>query len=315
MSQVKTWLRAVRLPFFSNPINSVILGAAVAWWTHGLFQLSHFLLVMLGIVVLCAAAQLSNEYFDFLSGADFVAEEQSSALSDGSRVLPEGELEPRSVHRASIVLMAVGSLIGLFLTLVRGPAVLVLGLIGVFSVYFYTAPPIRFQYRGLGEFVLGLNLGPLIVVGSHYVQARELAWQPLLAALPVGFLNAATIFIMKLSTHETDRRVGKNTLAVILGRQRAGKVYIALLSLVYTTVVLAVVLQALPWMSLVALSTIPIALRAARMSTEHLRTIEEPPQPTSGLLRAMGLTASLLWLTGPLLSIGCVLDRLIKRGL
>lgn len=171
--RMKVWLKAMRAPFFQAVIIPSLLGTVIAWSKAGIFHPGYFVLATLGVVFVNAGTNLANDYFDHQSRADDINKEVTP-FSGGSRVIQEGLLPPRWVYLASLVFLGLASLIGLYLTYMRGLAILVIGMIGVGSGYFYPASPIKVGYRGWGELLAGINCGPLVVLGAYYVQTKAL---------------------------------------------------------------------------------------------------------------------------------------------
>ena len=262
--RLKTVIKVTRAPFFASLIASVIVGTAVAW-REGIFHWGYFLLTLVGIVCINAGLNMSNDYFDHLSGNDEINRELTP-FSGGSRTIQQGILSPRQVLTWSLFFFSLGILIGLYLAVARGLPVLWFGVAGVFLAFFHGAPPFRLSYRGhgLGELATGIAGGPLIVLGSYYVQTQRVTYQALWASIPVGLLCAALIWINEFPDYEADRAAGKNTLVVVLGRQRAVWGYIAVVVSVYVVVVAGVALRFLPYAASLALLALPLAYKGIR---------------------------------------------------
>ncbi len=275
--RLKTVIKVTRAPFFASLIASVIVGTAVAW-REGIFHWGYFLLTLVGIVCINAGLNMSNDYFDHLSGNDEINRELTP-FSGGSRTIQQGILAPRQVLTWSLFFFSLGILIGLYLAVARGSPVLWFGVAGVFLAFFHGAPPFRLSYRGhgLGELATGIAGGPLIVLGSYYVQTQRLTYQALWASIPVGLLCAALIWINEFPDYEADRAAGKNTLVVVLGRQRAVWGYIAVVVSVYVVVVAGVALRFLPYAASLALLALPLAYKgiggALRFHSNTLKLI------------------------------------------
>jgi len=251
-----------------------------------------------------AGTNIANDYFDHLSGNDPVNVEFVSPFTGGSRLIQEGLLSPREVLTESLFFFALGSAVGLYLTWARGPAVLVLGLIGLFSGFFYTAPPIYLAKWGIGEFFVGLNCGFLITLGSYYVQSRSLAWEPVVAAIPVACLIAAVLWINEFQDAPADHAVGKDTLVVRLGRRRAVTGYIVLMATTYLSIILAAALRVISPFALLALLTLPLAWKAMGVARLHYDDYQR-------LTPANATTIQIHMLTGLLLILGYLLDKVI----
>ncbi len=253
------WIAELRAPFFSVTVVSVFLGAAVAWNTRGVFDPTLFLLSLVGALCLHAGTNVINDYFDFLSGCDMINKEYISPFTGGSRLLPDGVLRAGDVRNVALLFFGVGGLIGVYLAMCRGWLVLALGVVGILSGYFYTT---KLVTRSVGELFVGLNFGPLLVLGSYYVQTMTLDFLPFYVSLPVGLLVAAILWVNQFPDYHADKEVGKNTLVVVLSRGKASWVFAGVTLTVYTLIGLGAFLGWIPLISLVSFLTIPLAFKA-----------------------------------------------------
>ncbi len=256
-----TFIRAVRAPFFTGTLVPVLLGTVIAW-REGSFHLGYFLLALLGTLAIHAGLDVSNDYFDHRSGLD-ERNQELTPFSGGSRVIQEGILTPEAMLRLFVACFVLTIGIGLYLSVVRGWPILVIGMLGVFLAFFHNAPPIKLYYRGLGlgEVAVFIGFGPLEVLGAYYVQAQRLSWEALWASIPVGMLIAAVLYINEFPDYQADKAAGKRTAAVLLGRERAVWGYIALMAGTYGAIILGVALSILPYTTLLALLTTPLAYK------------------------------------------------------
>jgi len=297
-------IRVLRAPFFTATVVPVLLGTAIAW-QEGVFHWRYFLLTLFGALCVHAGLNLSNDYFDHLLGSDEINQELTP-FSGGSRVIQEGILAAREVLRLALGFYLVGILIGLYLAVVRGWFVLVLGVVGVLMAFFHTALPFKFSYigYGLGELAVGLGFGPFIVLGSYYVQARTVSYEALCASIPVGLLITAVLYINEFPDYVADKAVGKNTLIVVLGRERAVLGYIVLLVAAYVVIVVGVALHIFPYTLLLALLTVPLAYRGIRGAARFHSN-------TQKLIPTQAATIQLHLVTGLLLCLGYAVAKVL----
>ncbi len=291
------WIKEFRAAFFTAVLIPVSLGAAVSWFSFENFDPVSFFLSLMGVVCVNAGTNLANDYFDYKSGCDLIKTGFSSPFSGGSGLLPKGVLDPGKVHTASLVSFALAGLIGVLLALARGWVVIVLGLIGVFSGYFYTT---QLAPRGIGEFIVGLNCGPLVVIGSYYVQTQTIALEPIVASIPVGMLILAVLWINEIPDHYADARTGKKTLVTRLGIKRAADGYAVLMALTYTVILLGVFFGLMPVSALLSFVTIPLAIRAVFVARRYYADARK-------LIPANASTVLVHLLTGLLLCIAYVI--------
>lgn len=297
-------VRELRAPFFTASIIPILLGSAIAWSRGAPFSPGLFLLTLVGGVLLHAGTNVANDYFDHKSGTDDINVEYVNPFTGGSRMIQEGLLSPRQVLTFSLALFAVASVIGVRLAAVRGPFILLLGAVGIFSGFFYTAPPFRFAHRGLGELFVGLNFGVLMTLGAYFVIAGKFDREPVLASIPVALLIIAVLYINQFQDYTADRAVGKNNIVVMLGKKKARIGYIAILLFVYAWILITALSRSTSPFTLLALLTFPIAFGAMkRLLTNYERTRELAPANAATIL----LHASV----GALLSVAYLLDRII----
>ncbi|MCX7635203.1 MAG: prenyltransferase, partial [Syntrophales bacterium] len=159
---------------------------------------------------------------------------------------------------------------GLILTIRHGWPVLALGVFGVASAVFYTAPPIRFGYRGWGEVIMFVNFGPTLTLGAYYVQAGGVALEPLIVSLVPGLLMWSLIIINEIPDYEADRSGGKTNLVVRWGRERAVLLYLAGLGGAFTIVFTAVATGLSRPLLLLALVGLPWAVSSLGILKDHL---------------------------------------------
>ncbi len=259
------WLKAMRAPFLQASIVPVVLGGVLAWELLGRFNWATFLLSLLGGALIQVSTNMFNDYFDFKSGNDLEVKHQNP-FAGGGRILTAGLVSLKSHLIVATASLIVGCSIGLyFLFTLNVPYLFWIGLVGVVSTYFYVGPPLRLAHRGVGEFIVGLNFGPLMTLGTYYVQTQQLSWQPVLASIPVGLLVGAILWINEFPDMDADRAVGKKTLVLRLGYARSVSAYIGMVLLSYALVAAYLLLGVFPLKystMLIVLLSLPIAVKA-----------------------------------------------------
>jgi 1,4-dihydroxy-2-naphthoate octaprenyltransferase len=297
---LSTWIRELRAPFFTASVVPVVLGAAVAWYYHGSFSLWIFLLALAVTVCLHAGTNVVNDYFDYKSGCDLVNKEYIPMFSGGSRLLVDGVLRPRSVYLFAMGFFTLGIVSSLVLYFVRGWIVLGIVALGAITGYTYTK---HLATRGIGEISVGIDFGPIAVLGSYFVQTGIIDLNPIWASIPVGLLIANILWINEVPDIKADARVGKKTLVARMGERKAIRSFKVILALPYFVVVLGAILNLLPLLCLITLLTAPSAVRAARHADEHI-TKNLPLVPANAGMVKIHLMAGLL------LSLAFVLNRI-----
>lgn len=305
--KLKNWRMALRVPFLTASIVPVLLGTAVAWFTIGTFYWGFFLLTLLAALSIHAGANIINDYSDHRSGNDEVNREFVRPFSGGSRVIQLGLLTPLEMFAGASFFFILSALIGFYLAWSRGPLILVLGAIGLISGIFYTSSLFYWAKRGIGELLVGLNFGILMTLGAFYVQTQSFSWLPVIAAIPVSLLIAAVLYINEFPDYTADKQVGKKTLVVRLGRERAVILYILMMAGVYLSIGVGVATKALPLATLFGLITLPLVIKAIQYARKHHSS-------SFDLVPANALTVTVHLATGLLLTLAFAWEVLGTQG-
>ena len=298
------FLRTTRLPFVSATAVPVLLGIAIAasdgaftWWTA--------LLTLIGAFFAHLGINVSNDVFDTLSGADD-ANVNPTQFSGGSRVAVYGLLSIRQLVALSAALFGVAAVIGLLLVWVTGSMTLLwIGVAGIVVGLAYTMPPLKLVYRGLGEIAVFLGFGPIMLLGAYVVQTGRLAWEPLIASVPVGILVALILYVNEIPDRSGDAQAGKRTLPVRLPAATVQTGYLAGALLAFAVIVAGVAGGILPWPTLAALAAVPMAFRIHR----GIQANYDSPYT---LMAVMGQNVNLNLLVGGLLLLAYVVTIVVR---
>ena len=265
-TKIFKWMVIMRLPFLSATFVPIFAGAAITSMLGEPVSWSWLGLTLLAGAFLHIGTNTSNDYFDHRSGTDALNYNYSNeGLNGGSRSIQMGLITPKGMLTLAIVTFALSAAVGIPLILRSGMPILWLGLIGFFSGLFYTAPPFKFSSRkGMGEFLIGLNFGPLMVAGSTLVQTGKLIPESFLAGIPIGLLIAAVVYMNEFPDHESDKATGKNTLIVVFGPERARAGYVALVASAFISIIIMAINGTLPMLSLIALLAVYFGYTATK---------------------------------------------------
>jgi len=305
MNRITTWIKAVRAPFFTGVAMPVLFGAMLAYYETGDFNWFGFIITMIGIIFAHAGANLANDYFDHRTTDDDI-NPHFTPFSGGSRMIQNKILSPRAVLTAAFVCWTIALAAGIYLTMVTpGYWVLLLAGAGFLGGFFYTATRYALAYNRLGELAILLNFGILPVLGAYYVQTGHFSWSAFWTSFPIGFLITAILYINQYPDYQADKAVGKDHLVVTFGRRGARIGYYFLMFGSYLGIVLAVIGgQVTPYV-LVALVSLPIAVRTVRIFAHHFEQVKE-------LIPAQAGTVQTHLLVGLLMSAGCLAAALMK---
>ena len=257
-------LRTTRLPFLTATIIPVTLGILIAA-SHGAFDLVAAILTIIGASFVQLGLNVANDVFDTIQGADD-ANTTPTQFSGGSRVIQYGLVSLRQMATLSTVFYVLAGVIGLILLATHGStALLVIGVVGFIVSLGYTAPPLKFVYRGLGEIAVAIGFGPLMLLGAYVVQTGgSLAWEPFVASIPIALLVALILYVNEIPDRRGDARAGKRTLPVRFSETTVIAGYNVVVAAAFVAAVLGVVAGILPVTAMLMLFTIPLALRVSR---------------------------------------------------
>jgi 1,4-dihydroxy-2-naphthoate polyprenyltransferase len=258
---LRIWVMAARLRTLPAAIAPVLVGTSLAG-TEDRFRIGAFIAALLGAIFIQVGTNLSNDYSDARRGAD--TEDRLGPV----RVTAGGLVPPRQVLLATYVTFGLAVLCGAYLVYVAGPVLLAIGAASILAGILYTGGPRPYGYEGLGEVFVFLFFGIVAVAGSYFVQQEKLEWEAFALAVPVGLLAAAILVVNNVRDIDTDRRAGKRTLAVRLGRPRTRTLFSVML-LVADVALIPVALALSAWVLLPVL-TVPLAARLARTVRAHV---------------------------------------------
>lgn len=298
-NKVKIWLAEVRAPFLTATIVPIVLGTSIAWYHTGKIDWLSFALTLIAGIFLHMGCNVVNDYYDHISSNDDINREFVRPFSGGSRMIQLGLLTPLEVLTGGLLFFAIGSGIGIYLAIEKGWEILLLGLVGVVSSFFYTAPPLYFASRGVGEFLVGLNFGTLMTLGAYFVQTRKFSLDAILASIPVALLIAGVLYINEFPDYNADKSVGKKTLVVRMGREKAVIPYIFIMLLGYVVILASSISGKLPLSTIISLATLPLGVKAIQFAKKYHST------PTR-LVPANAMTIQSHLFTGLLLSVAFI---------
>jgi 1,4-dihydroxy-2-naphthoate octaprenyltransferase len=281
-----TWFKAARAPFLVISFLPALLGGAIAA-AHALINMSVFIAAVIGIVMAHSAADFIDDYFDYKKGnlGNKVQQFHDSPLIDKKVTLNQ-------VLVATAICLLIAFATGLYVFIKVGLPVIWLVAAGAFIVFFYTSPPIMLNYRGLGETMLFLAFGPMIVAGIYIVLAGQFSWEALIVSLVPGVFTMNIGVVSNTFDYLDDIKSGKRTFSVRFGQQAAVRLIMIGSLIAYLAVIIGVVTQLVPAWTLLVLLTIPLSTEAVRHASQY----EDESHYTPAMTRAIALSsvASLL---------------------
>ncbi len=239
-------------------IAPVLVGSAAAYYAVEDLRVLAFFAALVGSIFIQIGTNLANDYSDAKRGAD------TADRLGPVRVTASGLAAPRRVLVATWIAFGVAVACGIYLATVAGPVIIVVGIVSILAGVLYTGGPRPYGYAGLGELFVFLFFGLVAVNGSYYVQLEELDWLPFGLSISIGAMATAILVVNNVRDIETDRRAGKHTLAVRLGRDRARNLFMTLLGLAYLALPMTLAIEDGPWAAMLGALSAPLVLPAAR---------------------------------------------------
>jgi 1,4-dihydroxy-2-naphthoate octaprenyltransferase len=248
---LRLWIIAARPRTLPAAIAPVLVGTALAG-TEDVFRPLAFVCALIGSVFIQIGTNLSNDYSDARRGAD--TEDRLGPV----RVTAGGLMPPKQVLVGTYVAFGIAVAAGAYLIAIAGWQLLVVGAASILAGVLYTGGPRPYGYEGLGELFVFLFFGVVAVVGSYYVQTEELSWIAFALSVPVGLLVSAILVVNNVRDIETDRRAGKRTLAVRLGRERARTLFAAMIGVAFAVPIVVWLAGGLSAWLLLTLAALPL---------------------------------------------------------
>jgi len=287
---MRIWLMAARPRTLPAAIAPVFVGTAAAVeWVGKLPRPGAFVAALLGSILIQIGTNLANDYSDAKRGADTV--DRLGPV----RVTSAGLVTPQRVLVATWVAFGLAIACGIYLTVVAGFVILLIGAVSIAAGVLYTGGPRPYGYAGLGEAFVFLFFGLVAVNGSYYVQVEELDALPLGLSISIGFLATAILVVNNVRDLETDRRAGKMTLAVRVGRPQAVVLYRLLVLGAYVVLPITLIGAGTSLLPLIGLASLPLAIPPLRAlsSRSDGPALHAALAATGALLGAFSLLVSL----------------------
>jgi len=298
-AKLKIWFLETRPQFLLLSVVLAFLGTCIAWY-DGAFHLGYALLAFVGLLLAHISVNVLNDYFDYRSGIDL--ETQRTPFSGGSGILPATLLKPRQVLWFGLVSFLLALVIGIYFVVVIGWLLLPILVVATACIFLYTPVILKTRWP---EWAPGLGMGTLPVLGAYFVQTT--AYLPaIVASIPSGILVHNLLLLNESPDVEADKKAGRKTLPIVIGKKRASIVYSILTGVVYLWIIGGVVARQMPVFSLIALLTIPIAIKAIQGALKY--------QESDRLMPAMASNVLVVLLTQLLLGVGYLLAGVLEIG-
>ena len=270
---------------------AVLVGLALNWSQNVSIDYFDAILTFAGVMALHASVDLLNDYWDFKRGID--TKTTRTKMSGGTGVLPEGLLKPSTVYRAGVLFLITGSLIGSYFVITNGILIAIILGFAILSIYFYST---KIVDSGLGEFFVAVK-GSMIVIGTFFIQSGEINIESILAGIVIGTLSSLVLFIASFPDHDADKSKGRKTLVIVVGKEKASRLFWAFPLISYTVIVIGVALSLFPVLSLISLLSFPLIIKSGLGLQKNYNSITELVPFMSASLKFSRITGILFALS------------------
>lgn len=253
---LKEWFAISR--YWSFPVSAmpvIVTAAYLCWLYTGPFNWLNGILALIGIVIIHAAGNILSDWADHRFGID---NEEAYAVPN----LVFHKFEPKQYLTVSLILFAIGTIIGLVLTLRSGWTLLLIGGAGVVLTLGYSF----LKYRALGDLTIFINFGVLPMLGTSYVFTGAIFWETLILSLPIGLITVAVLHANNTRDTESDRKAGIKTFAMLIGEKAATKIFIAYMMIPFIAIVVFTIIGKLPYLSLLSLIALIPAIKNIKIA-------------------------------------------------
>jgi 1,4-dihydroxy-2-naphthoate octaprenyltransferase len=293
---LKVWFLEMRPQFLTLSVVLAFLGTTIAWY-DGSFNLCYALLAGFGLVLTHASVNIINDYFDYKSGIDLAA--KRTPFSGGSGILPAGLLTPKQALWLGLSSLIITIPIGIFFIIISGWQLLPLLLVAALFILLYSPFILK---RPWPEWVAGAGLGALPILGLYFVQTGAYTWQAVIASIPSFLLVHNLLLLNEFPDTEADVKANRKTLPLTIGKKNAAIFYAVVAIAVYVWIFAWTMARVMPVWTLLALLTIPLAIRAIRGAVHN----DDP----SRLMPGMAANVMMVLSTQLLMGIGFILGRI-----
>lgn len=296
---LRVWFQEAVEPSLLMSFLLVSLGTAVAA-RDGFFNLTYYVLAVIGVTLTQNAVNVLNDYYDYKTGVD--ARTVKTPFSGGSKFLVSGKIQPKSALSFGLGSLLLAIPIGAYFILTRGLTLLGLVAVAAISVYFYTTTFARIY---LGEFLAGLNLGPLAIIGAYFVQTASISPGAVAVGLAPGIMIANVLYLNEMPDIEADAAAGRKNIPILLGRKRAAKLYALIETIAVAWIPVAIIFGLTSPFTIMALISLPFAVKAINVTLKEFSN-------TSKLVPALAANVATAYLTIAFLIVGYVISNVMK---
>ncbi|AIY04953.1 1,4-dihydroxy-2-naphthoate octaprenyltransferase [Planococcus sp. PAMC 21323] len=292
----RVWWQLTRPHTLTASFAPVFLGTMIAL-QYSPIDWILFLSMLVASLLIQAATNMFNEYYDFARGLD-----NENSVGIGGAIVRNG-VKPKTVLALAFVFYGIAAVIGIYICSQTSWWLLVVGAVSMAIGYFYTGGPYPIAYTPFGELFSGVVMGYLIVIIAFYIQTGMITLEASLLAIPSTLLVAAIMLANNIRDIVGDEESGRKTLAILVKRPTAVNILMAFFVLAYAWIIVLVIAGTLtPWTLLVFLSIIK-PIKVVQIFKRHTAPLKVMPA-----MQDTGKTNTLFAL---LLGVGLLIEYLL----
>ncbi|GHT26317.1 1,4-dihydroxy-2-naphthoate octaprenyltransferase [Bacteroidia bacterium] len=283
MNKIRFWVQNARSKSLPQSLLPAVLALCMASQKED-FSFWLGILAVLGVICCHLSLNLFDDYFDYkVKGSEFrdnLAKKGFRARIAKCSYITSGKSDLKQLLIACLTFGGIALCLGLAIFFYRGNTILWFVLISAILGISYSGWPLRLSYHGLGEMLIGIMFGPLLMAGVYYSACGHLDWQVLFISIPVGLLVANIVYVHSIMDYEPDKEVGKMTFAVLLkSKKRMLATLLLLLITAFSSIIVGVINDYLSPFYLLTFLTFPMAVSLFYLMLEFVRHPEKKFSP------------------------------------
>ncbi|SFM48175.1 1,4-dihydroxy-2-naphthoate prenyltransferase [Gracilibacillus orientalis] len=294
------WWRLLRPHTLTASFIPVFVGTMLAV-LDGSFRPLLFVAMLIAAMLIQAATNMFNEYYDYVRGLD-----NEKSVGIGGTIVRDG-IKPLVIKRLAFIFFGVAILLGVYICMVSSWWIAVIGSLCMLIGYLYTGGPIPIAYTPFGESFSGLLMGTVIIGISYYIQTLTITWQAIVISIPIAILIGCILLSNNIRDLDGDKENGRKTIAILIGRDRAIFLLSSLMLLSYALTAAFIIAGLLPIYSVISFLSIPKARQAVRTFQTNTTNV--------GMIPAMVATAKTNTIYGALIGLSLLLQIFIPLPL
>lgn len=295
-SGFQIWWRLLRPHTLTASFVPVFIGTMFAIQEHTL-NVGLFIAMLLASMLIQAATNMFNEYYDFVRGLD-----NDQSVGIGGTIVRDG-VKPKTVLNLALTFFGIAVLLGVYICIASSWWIAVIGSVCMLFGYLYTGGPYPIAYTPFGELFSGFLMGTVIICISYYIQVLEFTASVVWISLPIAIFIGGIMMSNNIRDLDGDKENGRKTLAILLGRKKAIIFLAIMFTISFVLTAIYIFTGLLPLWSLISFLSIVLAIDVIKKFRGKTKPLE--------MLPAMIATGKTNTIYGFLLGISLVISNFL----